>query len=255
MVIVKYRVIKTPYITDQEYSDYSDFILKTLTDPRGWIKYGYVFSEDSSKDSNDNSKIIKVRFFTNDAMVKKYGKSIDRLSAYVPSEHAVYFNLQNWNNGTWEGLFPPLGNEDGLTRYRQYVINHELGHALGLEHPECKSGKVSVMEQNTKGLTWLNRCMPDDKKNREYTSWPLDKNIYDEEEGDGDNHLKYKVKGGDSITKKKLSIYINFLIATLVFLILIIILCRFIKLISEKFNSSPPNVSHINTYHSSNIYR
>ena len=40
-----------------------------------------------------------------------------------------------------------------VKRYRQYVINHEFGHAIGLPHLRCKSGqRCPVMYQMTKGV-------------------------------------------------------------------------------------------------------
>lgn len=234
MAVVNYSIIKTPCITDEEYNNYSDFIYETLTDPRGWSKFGYIFK----RASNNSSDAIKVRFLTDKDMINKFDKSIKGLSAYYPFEHAVYFNLHNWNNGTWEGLFPSKDNEDGLTRYRQYVVNHEFGHALGLEHPKCKEGQVSVMEQNTKGLSWLNRCRPNNKKDRMYNCWPLDKEIYDEERGDGNNKLRYKYKGGSGSVSNINNLYIKILISTIVLYVLLMILCkteRYISSIKSKF--------------------
>ena len=92
MVNVYYTVIKTPSITDQQYKYYSAFIGRTLKDPRGWRKMDYHFKEVS----NDTPAAIKVRFLTDESMVKKFDNSIKGLSAYYPLEHAIYFNLHNW---------------------------------------------------------------------------------------------------------------------------------------------------------------
>jgi hypothetical protein len=67
----------------------------------------------------------------------------------------VLVNEQRWNTGsaTWTG---------GLARYRQYVINHEVGHWLGLGHRRCPApgSPAPVMQQQSlrldgcTGNTW-----------------------------------------------------------------------------------------------------
>ena len=226
MVVVEYSVFITSYITREQCIEYSNFICKTLTDPRGWCKspYCYNFVEVSNCEAMKNPRVIKVRFITNKGLTHKYGNGINNLSCYVPDEHAVYFNLKNWNKGGWEGCFPPKDSIDGLTRYRQYVVNHEFGHALGLQHPNCQSGPTSVMEQGTKGLTWLNRCLPNNKKNREYVCWPQDVDIYNEEKGSKDNKTIYKINGG-GVYRKRNTMLICFML-TLVLVAVIFIIAR-----------------------------
>ncbi|MEX1045837.1 MAG: DUF3152 domain-containing protein [Actinomycetota bacterium] len=66
-------------------------------------------------------------------------------------------NSWRWNNGA-----DAFGND--LARYRVYMINHEVGHALGRGHSTCPGTglKAPVMMQQSKGV---GACKPN--------PWPL----------------------------------------------------------------------------------
>ena len=148
-------------------------IVDTLNDPRGWVKYGYKFVY--INDDYVVPGLLNMYFMTNTNMVKKFGYGIARLSCYVPREHAIYYNIENWNGGSASSL--------PVDRYRTYVINHEVGHALGLDHTECpieqcmamNTGnmcKGSIMQQMSKGPKHIYPCIENE--------WPLDPEHFNE---------------------------------------------------------------------------
>ncbi|GAB2856929.1 hypothetical protein GCM10027026_03490 [Myroides odoratimimus subsp. xuanwuensis] len=59
----------------------------------------------------------------------------------------MVLNAWRWVNGA-------TGYENKLKDYRRYLVNHEVGHALGYPHVACPgSGRSApVMMQQTKGL-------------------------------------------------------------------------------------------------------
>jgi len=64
----------------------------------------------------------------------------------------IYINSKNWLNGV---------PESGLTlrQYREYVINHEFGHALSYDHQPCKhTSRCPVMYQSTIGCPTGIQC-------------------------------------------------------------------------------------------------
>lgn len=60
----------------------------------------------------------------------------------------VYINARRWRTGAQTYRHRPLAE------YRRYVINHEVGHWLGLDHPECRGvgEQAPVMLQQSKSL-------------------------------------------------------------------------------------------------------
>jgi hypothetical protein len=170
-MIVSYVVDILPCCEDQfNMTELKNKIHHTLTDPRGWSKYGYIFK----RNPNAPGKILRIHLAKNKTISDLYGPQIDSLSAYVPGTHEIFINYDNWMGGSKSSM--------QLDRYRTYVINHEVGHALGLDHAKCHKARCdqlgmdkcpgSVMIQMTKGPDHVRPCVENE--------FPLDPSIMQE---------------------------------------------------------------------------
>lgn len=168
----RYCVLPSEDLKDEDtLYKYRKIIHKVLNDHRGWRKYRVRF-QDVTDNYNYDPKVIEVRFYDNNNMGKKF--KLGGLSAYDIGANNIYFNIQNWNNGG-KDPFSETKEHDSIDRYRIYVINHEFGHSLGLDHikPKNRDGmRGSIMMQMTKGNKHIHPCT--------LNEWPLDKEDFDE---------------------------------------------------------------------------
>jgi hypothetical protein len=122
-------------------------IAKILNDPRGWTGDGSVSFEQVA--SQPDFQLILASPDTTDRLcypLRTAGKYSCR------SRTGVILNLTRWEYGTEEYA----GN---LETYREYLVNHEVGHLLGHGHVDCPGPDepAPVMMQQTKGL---DGCLP-----------------------------------------------------------------------------------------------
>ncbi|WP_277051268.1 DUF3152 domain-containing protein [Ruania albidiflava] len=134
--------------------EFTTFVMETLNDRRGWGHDGSV-----SFARTDAEADIRVVLASPD-QVDEMCAPLRTLGLYSCgwNGHAV-LNAMRYAQATDEFL-----EQGSITAYRQYLINHEVGHLLGHHHRECPGpGEVApVMQQQTISL---DRCTPN--------GWPL----------------------------------------------------------------------------------
>lgn len=121
---------------------FAEQALATLNDPRGWGQASFTFRSDPSS----GYRVILAEPAEVDSLCLPLVTG-GRVSCQ--NGDVVAINANRWRNATddWD---------KGPDAYRQYVINHEVGHLIGQFHPENRCPRrgepEAVMAQQTKGL-------------------------------------------------------------------------------------------------------
>jgi hypothetical protein len=130
------------------------FIEQVLVDPRGWKGYGY----EMRRTSDPVEANIFVALVGDATIEKEFGATFKGFNVCkLTSPAIVALNRDNWNT-------PPAtfaaGDPDRVAMYRAYAVNHEVGHALGLEkHAAPRTGEpCDVMVQQTRGTAPHGMC-------------------------------------------------------------------------------------------------
>lgn len=129
-------------VGDVTSADLAAEALAILNDSRGWPRAGFTFVADDASP------------FT---VVLAEGAEVDELclplrtggTVSCQNGPVVALNATRWRSAVdhWDGT---------VATYRGYLVNHEVGHLLGLRHPKPRcpvAGRpAGVMEQQTAGL-------------------------------------------------------------------------------------------------------
>lgn len=126
---------------------FAEFVMTTLNDPRGWTQ-----GQEMSFARTDGPADVQVVLASPDTSAELCRPLVTRgtLSCRVgPRAIITHFR---WVNGVEDYA-------GDYTRYRQYVVNHEVGHVLGHGHVPCpgEGEPAPLMMQQTLGLQG---CLP-----------------------------------------------------------------------------------------------
>ncbi|TNC23191.1 DUF3152 domain-containing protein [Amycolatopsis alkalitolerans] len=154
----------------------------TLSDTRSWIGTGKVSLQ--RVDARDPDPDFRVRLTSPDTATRAdlcgFGIPFPT-SCYIRGfHHSVIINLARWVRGA-------LAFGADMGTYRQYAINHEVGHALGKSHVGCQQdgALAPVMMQQTFGVSndyvaqlnkvdiYNSKAVPTDGKVCKPNAWPV----------------------------------------------------------------------------------
>ena len=153
-VTIAYRLERRT--TDEATADFEAVAEATLSDPRGWVRAAYVFER------RDDAPYL---------VVLAEGEEVDRLCR--PYDTYGRYSCQNGpvvalNADRWRTATPKWTGD--LADYRRMLVNHEVGHLLGMRHPKPQCPRpgepAPIMNQQS---TELDGCLPN--------PWPLDDEI------------------------------------------------------------------------------
>lgn len=142
--------------------EFASLVERVLSDPRGW----------SQKRRFERAKQDELPSFW---VVLASPSNVDRLCAPLRTEGTyscgltglAVVNAVRWRDGPVETASEAWSAES-IESYRTMVLNHEIGHVLGLGHQGCKSpgALASIMAQQTIDLKG---CLPN--------PWPKDEDL------------------------------------------------------------------------------
>jgi hypothetical protein len=123
-----------PYASDRFAREVAIY----LADPEGWASLGYTFEVGAG------GKTIRL---SRPQTIRQEGCESEALSCAILGGDRIWLNSDRWLHGAPRSRLP-------LEAYRQYMVTHEMGHALGYEHATCPGpGKPApLMMQQTLGL-------------------------------------------------------------------------------------------------------
>ncbi|WP_406080680.1 DUF3152 domain-containing protein [Micromonospora sp. NBC_00858] len=141
--LLRYRVVVERDIRGLPVTDVAASVSATLNDPRGWTAGGAWRLRRVGAGAPVDFTIYLATPGTRDALCQ------DVPDGYTSCRNGDRVVL---NVARWVEAVPGYGA--GLASYRQYMVNHEVGHRLGRGHERCpeRGRPAPVMQQQTLGL-------------------------------------------------------------------------------------------------------
>ncbi|MEV6850695.1 DUF3152 domain-containing protein [Actinoplanes sp. NPDC051411] len=141
--LLRYRVLVEQDIKGLVPADFAGTVTTTLTDPRSWTAGGQYRLQRVGPGDAYNFTIYLATPDTRDTLC---AGAPDGYTSCRNKDNVV-LNVARWVKGAPSFKAP-------LATYRQYMVNHEVGHRLGQGHMLCPgSGEPApVMQQQTLGM-------------------------------------------------------------------------------------------------------
>ncbi|TCB97146.1 DUF3152 domain-containing protein [Micromonospora zingiberis] len=141
--LLRYRVAIERDIDGIPPTDFAAEVTEILSDPQGWTAGGQWRLRRVGAGQRHDFTIYLATPRTRDLLCQ------DTPDGYTSCRNGdrVVLNVARWVKGA-----PAFGTD--LAHYRQYLVNHEVGHRLGMGHELCpgRGRPAPVMQQQTLGL-------------------------------------------------------------------------------------------------------
>jgi hypothetical protein len=141
--LLRYRVVVEQDIKGLRPAAFADTVTATLSDPRSWTADGRWRLQRVGAGAGYDFTIYLATPDTRDTLC---AGGPDGYTSCRNKDNVV-LNIARWVKGA-----PPF--KASLTTYRQYMVNHEVGHRLGQGHMLCPGSgdPAPVMQQQTLGM-------------------------------------------------------------------------------------------------------
>jgi hypothetical protein len=144
--IRRFRVAVEQPVSAGAAADFADQVNRALGDPRSWIHGRKFRLQRVPMSAHAEFTVFLASARTSEKMCRVGGLETGAYTSCRLSEQVII------NDDRWVGSVRGYGAP--LATYRQYVINHEVGHQFGHGHEPCpgKGRRAPVMMQQTYGL-------------------------------------------------------------------------------------------------------